>query len=93
MIKKIKASKSEKLLFFFLITLAISATIFFFSIKNKCFFIKKIDLTKTNFKKPENIVVMNLECGKVIIELFPNISPNAVKRFKYFVEQGSYDGS
>ena len=93
MIKKIKASKSEKLLFFFLITLAISATIFFFSIKNKCFFIKKIDLTKTNFKKPENIVVMNLECGKVIIELFPNISPSAVKRFKYFVEQGSYDGS
>lgn len=93
MIKKIKASKSEKLLFFFLITLAISVTIFFFSLKNKCFFIKKIDLTKTNFKKPENIVVMNLECGKVIIELFPNISPNAVKRFKYFVEQGSYDGS
>ena len=36
---------------------------------------------------------MNVECGNVIIELFPELSPNTVKRFKYLIKQGSYNGS
>ena len=36
---------------------------------------------------------MNVECGNVVIELLPNISPNSVKRFKNLVEKGSYDNS
>ena len=65
----------------------------FFLLKNKCLFIDKIDLKKINFKNPENIAVMNVECGNVVIELYPNVSPNAVERFKILIEKGSYDGS
>ena len=36
---------------------------------------------------------MNLECGNVIIELYPEISPKAVKRFKILIEKKMYDGS
>ena len=35
---------------------------------------------------------MNLECGNVIIELYPEISPNAVERFKILIEKKMYDG-
>ena len=34
---------------------------------------------------------MNVECGNVIIELYPNISPNAVERFKTLVRSKAYD--
>ena len=34
---------------------------------------------------------MNVTCGNVIIELYPNISPNAVKRFKQLINTKSYD--
>jgi len=93
MIKTIKASNSEKILFIFLIILAISAFSSFFLLKNKCLFIEKNDLKKINFKNPENIAVMNLECGNVIIELYPEISPKAVERFKILIEKKMYDGS
>ena len=93
MIKTIKASLSEKILFIFLICLGIFALSSFFLLKNKCLFIDKIDLKKINFKNPENIAVMNVECGNVVIELYPNVSPNAVERFKILIEKGSYDGS
>ena len=36
---------------------------------------------------------MNVECGNVIIELEPELSPNAVKRFKHLIEKGSYNHS
>ena len=36
---------------------------------------------------------MNLECGNVIIELYPEISPKAVERFKILIETKMYDGS
>ena len=36
---------------------------------------------------------MNVECGNVVIELFPDLSPNSVKRFKNLIEKGSYDHS
>ena len=36
---------------------------------------------------------MNVECGNVIIELNPKLSPNAVERFKYLIQNGSYNRS
>ena len=41
----------------------------------------------------ESIAVMNVECGNVIIELYPDIAPKAVERFKILIEQKMYDGS
>ena len=60
MIKTIKASKSEKILFIFLPTLSIFVFTFFFLLKNKCLFVEKNNLSKLNFKKPNNIAVMNV---------------------------------
>ena len=93
MIKKIKASLSEKILFIFLISLGILTFSFFFIAKNKCIFIKKIDPEIIQFNNPENIAIMNVECGNVIIELLPETSPNSVKRFKHLIKKGSYNHS
>ena len=46
---------------------------------------------KIKFKNPENIVILNAPCGNVIIELYPNISPNAVERFKTLIKSNAYD--
>jgi len=91
MLKKIKQTKSEKLLLIFLIFLAIFSLIFFTLIKNKCLFVEKVNLTKLNFNNPENIVILNVSCGNVVIELFPSISPNSVERFKKLVKNKEYD--
>jgi len=93
MIKKIKTSFSEKILFIFLISLGIFSFSFFFIIKNKCLFVENIDPKKIHFTNLQNIAIMNVECGNVIIELEPNLSPNAVKRFKYLIQNGSYNRS
>jgi len=93
MIKKIKTSFSEKILFIFLISLGIFSFSFFFIIKNKCLFVENVDPKKIQFANLQNIAVMNVECGNVIIELEPNLSPNAVKRFKYLIQNGSYNRS
>ena len=91
MLKKIKQTKSEKLLLIFLILLAIFSLISFTLIKNKCLFVEKVNLKKLNFNKPENIVILNVPCGNVVIELFPNISPNSVERFKKLIKNKEYD--
>ena len=91
MLKKIKQTKSEKLLLIFLILLAIFSLISFTLIKNKCLFVEKVNLTKLNFNKPENIVILNVPCGNVVIELFPSISPNSVERFKKLIKNKEYD--
>jgi len=91
MIKKIKASLHEKLIFIFLIMLGVFALGFTVVIKNKCLFIKNFDPQKINFEKPKNIVVLNAECGNVIIELYPEISPNGVERFKKLINLKVYD--
>ena len=91
MIKKIKASASEKVIFIFIIFLALFSFSFFFLIKNKCLLVKDYDPKKITFENPKNIVVLNISCGNVIIELYPDISPNAVKRFRTLVESNAYD--
>ena len=91
MIKKVKASLHEKLIFIFLIVLGIFALGFTVVIKNKCLFVKNFDPQKINFEKPKNIVVLNVECGNVIIELYPEISPNGVERFKKLINLKAYD--
>ena len=93
MLKKIKQTKSEKLLLIFLILLAIFSLISFTLIKNKCLFVKNYDPTKITFENPSNIAILNVPCGNVIIELYPQISPNAVQRFKKLVESKAYDNS
>ena len=92
MIKKIQASLHEKLIFSFLLLLGIFALSFSILIKNKCLFVKNFDPQNINFEKPNNIVVLNAECGNVIIELYPEISPNGVERFKKLVNKKLYDG-
>ena len=91
MIKKIKASLFEKLTLTFLILLGIFTLSFIIIINNKCLFVKNFDPQKIDFTKPENIIVMNVECGNVIIELYPNVSPKAVNRFKNLINSNSYD--
>ena len=91
MIKKIKASLHEKLIFIFLIVLAIFALSFTIIVKNKCLFVKNFDPQKIDFEKPNNIVILNTECGNVIIELYPRVSPNGVERFKKLINLNLYD--
>ncbi len=93
MIEKIKATRSEKIILIFLLSLAMFSFGSFFLIKNKCLFVKNYDPTKITFEKPSNIAILNVPCGNVIIELYPQISPNAVQRFKKLVESKAYDNS
>jgi cyclophilin family peptidyl-prolyl cis-trans isomerase len=91
MINKIKISTSEKIILFFLIMLGILFLTSLVILKNKCLFIKNYDPNKIEFNNRENIVIINASCGNIIIELYPNISPNAVKRFKTLIGSGAYD--
>ena len=90
MIKKIKASKSEKFIFVFLILLGITTFCTYYIVKNKCLFVKNIDPKNITFKKPNNIAILNAPCGNIIIELYPGISPNSVKRFKKLITSNAY---
>jgi len=91
MLKKIKQTKSEKLLLIFLILLAVFSLISFTLIKNKCLLVEKVNLAKLNFNNPENIIILNVSCGNVVIELLPSISPNAVDKFKKLIKNKEYD--
>ncbi len=91
MIKKIRASKSEKFIFVFLIILSVATFSTYFVVKNKCLFVKNIDPNNIAFKKPNNIAILNAPCGNVIIELYPNISPNAVQRFITLIKSNAYE--
>ena len=93
MIKKIKSSLSEKILFTFLISLAVFTFGSFYLIKNKCLFVKELDLGELKISDPKNLAIMDVECGKVAIELYPQVSPKSVKRFKYFINSGLYNNS
>ena len=91
MIKRIKASLSEKIIFTFLLSLGIFSLSSFLLIKDKCLFVKDYDPLKITFDNPKNIAILNVPCGNVIIELYPDISPNAVERFKTLIESRAYD--
>ncbi|WP_075502268.1 peptidylprolyl isomerase [Candidatus Pelagibacter communis] len=91
MIEKIKASKSEKIIFIFVVILGLFSITSFVLLKNKCLFVKNYDPKKINFKNTNNIAILNVECGNVIIELYPDISPNGVERFKTLVKSNAYD--
>jgi len=91
MIKKIKASLAEKIIFIFVIILAIFFFGSYFLIKDKCLFVKNYDPKKIEFDNPRNIAVLNVPCGNVIIELYPRVSPNGVERFKKLINSKLYD--
>ena len=91
MIEKIKASTSEKIIFVFIIILGLFSITSFFLIKNKCLFVKNYDPKKISFKNPANVAILNVGCGNVIIELYPDISPNGVERFKTLIKSNAYD--
>ena len=92
MIEKIKASTSEKIIFIFVLILGLFSITSFLLLKDKCLFVKDYDPKKIDFKDPNNIAVLNVGCGNVIIELYPEISPIGVERFKTLVRSKSYDG-
>ncbi len=91
MIKKIKASTSEKLIFIFILILGLFTLTSFLLLKNKCLFVKNFDPEKINFKNPANVAILNVGCGNVIIELYPDVSPNGVERFKTLIKSKAYD--
>ena len=91
MIKKIKASKSEKVILIFLILLGIITFGAYLIIKNKCLFVKNFDPKNINFKNPNNIAILNVPCGNVIIEFYPEISPNGVERIKTLIRSNAYE--
>ena len=79
MIKKIKISFSEKILLTFIILLGIFSFSFIFIVKNKCLFVENVDPEKIKFINRQNIAIMNVECGNVIIELNPKLSRNLIE--------------
>ena len=91
MIEKVKASRSEIVILIFVITLAIFSLSSFLLIKDKCLFVKDYDPNKIKFDNPANIAILNVPCGNVIIQLYPEISPNGVKRFITLVKSRAYD--
>ena len=91
MIEKVKQTLSEKLLLALFIVLGMVAIYIFFILPQKCLFIKDYDPKEISFEKPKNIVVLNLDCGNVIIELFPENSPKSVERFKMLISLGKYN--
>jgi cyclophilin family peptidyl-prolyl cis-trans isomerase len=91
MIKKIKASISEKIILIFLILLGITISSIYIVIKNKCLFVENFNPKDITFEKPKNIAILNAPCGNVIIELYPNISPNGVQRFINLIRSDAYE--
>ena len=91
MIEKIKASTSEKVIFIFILVLGLFTLSSFLLLKDKCLFVKNYDPQKINFESPNNIAILNVGCGNVIIELYPEISPNGVERFTTLIKSKAYD--
>ena len=91
MIKKIKASISEKIILICLLLLGITTSGIYIVVKNECLFVKNFDPKKITFVKPNNIAIMNAPCGNVIIELYPNVSPKGVERFMSLIRSNVYE--
>ena len=54
------------------------------------FFIFFLFFTQSNAE--ENIMILKLKSGNVVIELFDDVAPNHVKRFKKLAMEKKYDG-
>jgi len=91
MINKIKITKLERITLIFIILLGVFTIGPLLIIKNKCLFVKNYNPDDFQFNYRDNIIILNANCGNVIIELYPDISPNAVKRFKTLIRSGAYD--
>tara|TARA_Y100000590_G_scaffold367157_1_gene427009 strand:+ start:1651 stop:2205 length:555 start_codon:yes stop_codon:yes gene_type:complete len=46
----------------------------------------------TNLYAEENIMILKLKYGNVVIKLFEDVAPNHVKRFKLLSKEKKYDG-
>ena len=53
-----------------------------------CFYV----LMSNQVQSKEDIMIMKLKDGNVVIELFSDIAPNHVKRFKQLSKEKKYDG-
>jgi len=60
-------------------------------IKKSFFFLIFILLINNSYAE-ENIMILKLKDGDVIIELFNDVAPNHVQRFKKLSEEKKYDG-
>ena len=54
-------------------------------------FILLFSLLSTNSSAENNIMILKLKYGEVLIELYPEKAPNHVKRFKKLADDGKYD--
>ncbi|MBB4210685.1 peptidyl-prolyl cis-trans isomerase B (cyclophilin B) [Rhodothalassium salexigens DSM 2132] len=50
------------------------------------------DAQDTTEIDPENLLLIDLPHGRVVIEMFPDVAPNHVARIKTLARQGFYDG-
>ena len=60
MIEKIKASKSEKIIFIFVVILGLFSITSYVLLKNKCLFVKNYDPNKINFENPNNLSLIHI---------------------------------
>tara|TARA_Y100000816_G_C26060570_1_gene556883 strand:- start:156 stop:713 length:558 start_codon:yes stop_codon:yes gene_type:complete len=59
--------------------------------KFSCLFVLLFSLLNSTLNAKEEIMILKLKYGNVIIELYPEKAPNHVKRFKDLADSGKYD--